>query len=334
MDAESPRSTRRREVTTAAFIVFALTGAGLAWSDSPAASQPRAPAEAERRAVAYLAREVPRWSRENRCFSCHNNGDGARALFAAKAGFRVAPESLSDTIAWLSRPGSWETNRGDPAFSDKRLARLQFTLALAAAIDAKAIADRTAIVIAARLVAKDQAADGSWPIDEAALVGSPATYGRPLATALARRALASADASQFAAAIAKANRWLRAQPVRNVAEASAVLIGMDPEDPGDDALRARCHDLLRRAQSENGGWGPFVNAPSEPFDTALAMIALDRGPNRAEAAPMLARGRAYLIAAQSDDGSWPETTRPSGGESYAQRISTTGWVAMALLALE
>ncbi len=32
----------------------------------------------EARAVAFLAREVPRWSRENHCYSCHNNGDAAR----------------------------------------------------------------------------------------------------------------------------------------------------------------------------------------------------------------------------------------------------------------
>ena len=34
------------------------------------------------------------------------------------------------------------------------------------------------------------------------------------------------------------------------------------------------------------------------------------------------RGRAYLLAQQSDDGSWAETTRPTGQESYSQRIST------------
>ena len=37
----------------------------------------------EERALAYLAREVPAWSRENHCFSCHNNWDGARARHQA-----------------------------------------------------------------------------------------------------------------------------------------------------------------------------------------------------------------------------------------------------------
>jgi len=34
---------------------------------------------------------------------------------------------------------------------------------------------------------------------------------------------------------------------------------------------------------------------------------------------------------QESDGGWPETTRPSGSQSYAERISTTGWVVYALL---
>ena len=36
---------------------------------------------------------------------------------------------------------------------------------------------------------------------------------------------------------------------------------------------------------------------------------------------------------QEADGSWPETTRPPGADSYAQRISTTGWALLALLSI-
>jgi hypothetical protein len=47
---------------------------------------------------------------------------------------------------------------------------------------------------------------------------------------------------------------------------------------------------------------------------------------------MIACGRECLIAQRQPDGGWIETTRPPGGESYAQRIPTTGWVTPALLA--
>ena len=34
--------------------------------------------EAAKRALQFLSREVPSWSIENKCYSCHNNGDAAR----------------------------------------------------------------------------------------------------------------------------------------------------------------------------------------------------------------------------------------------------------------
>jgi hypothetical protein len=70
----------------------------------------------EQRAVDYLVQEVPRWSRENHCFSCHNNGDAARALFAARqAGYQVPDGALADTTAWLLEPDRWDEVHGNPA---------------------------------------------------------------------------------------------------------------------------------------------------------------------------------------------------------------------------
>lgn len=294
-----------------------------------------APADAERRALVFLAAEVPRWPKENRCFSCHNNGDAARALLAAvKAGRAVPAEALASTLEFLGHPERWNKNGVDAAFSDKDLARLQFAHALAAAVDAGALADRAALGRAADFVAADQADDGSWKIDPTALIGSPATYGPPLATAAARKVLATAGAERFAGAISRADRWLRARPVQNTLDAAAVLLGLDPARDDDSRSCRAGFDLLRRGQVDEGGWGPFVGAPPEVFDTAIAVLALSRWPDRGQARPLIDRGRAYLAATQDDDGGWPPTTRPSNGDSYAQRISTTGWAALALLATD
>src|SRR5437764_2849175 len=132
------------------------------------------PATPEARALGFLAREVPRWARENRCYSCHNNGDAARALYAAvRVGRTVPPAALADTTRWLERPEGWDHNGGDGAFSDRKLARLQFAAALAAAVDAGLAKDRKALRRAAELVAAHQAKDGSWK------VGAPGTLGSP-----------------------------------------------------------------------------------------------------------------------------------------------------------
>ncbi|WP_422925605.1 hypothetical protein [Singulisphaera sp. PoT] len=289
------------------------------------------------KAVKYLAEEVPRWSRENHCFSCHNNGDAARALFEARRrGFAVPDPALADTLMFLSHPDRWDKNGVDAAFSDKRLARLQFSVALSSGIDTAVIADRSLLEVATRQLIKDQAADGSWPIDDEALIGSPATYGKPLATALAIRVLTASDRQRFAEPIRRASQWLRTRPIRNVLDACAALT-LDDIAPGsrlDPKLRDASLELLRRAQCDNGGWGPFTNSSPEVFDTALVLITLAKRQDQASWKPLLERGRAYLISQQAEDGSWPETTRPSGSESYAQRLSTTGWATLALILTE
>ncbi len=288
---------------------------------------------AERKAVGYLAAEVPRWSRENHCYSCHNNGDAARALFSARAaGIAFDASATADTLAWLSRPEDWEKNGADGPISDKRLARIEFALALSAAVETGSSNGRDALRVAAARLADDQAADGSWPIEDEA-IGSPATYGRKLATALAARVLQQADPGRYEARVARARSWVRIGRIAGVLDAAAVLL-LEPDggriEPSEPARRAV--EFLCSSQSASGGWGAYPQTPTEPFDTALALLALATVRGRPELAAALARGRAALVAMQRVDGSWHETTRPAGGESYAQRLSTTGWATLALVA--
>ena len=92
----------------------------------------------------------------------------------------------------------------------------------------------------------------------------------------------------------------------------------------------------------SGGWGAYLASVVEPFDTALVVLALQPLLGQSELAvpaidaglltEMVAGGRAFLLEAQLGDGSWVETTRPAGQQSYAQYISTTAWATLALLA--
>jgi hypothetical protein len=290
----------------------------------------------EGKALAYLATEVPRWSSEHHCFSCHNNGDAARALYAAiRLGRAVPLKATLDTDRWLARPEGWDKNGGDGPFSDKALARIQFTSALASAIDSGRVDDRAPLLRASAALADDQAEDGSWKGVEQDQVGSPATYGQPLATWVARETLRLADASKHRPRIERADAWLRRLPIESVMDASTVLLARGFDDSAEGlARRDKALDLLKRGQSREGGWGPFVRSPTENFDTALALLALDRHRDRPGVTAMIEKGRAYLIETQHEDGSWTETTRPTGNESYAQRLSTTGWATLALLTVK
>ncbi len=289
--------------------------------------------DAEQRAVAFLAREVPAWSRANGCFSCHNNGDAARALFTAKrSGFVVPRRSLADTTAWVSRPPRWDHNKGDPGFSDPRLANLQFASSLLAAIEAGIFSDRAALHPAALKVAADQGPDGAWRIEAQDALGSPATYGTALATFSAWRVLTEADALETKIAASRAADWLRRAPMSNGPAVAAVL-WFSVLDPSAMSVsrRTTAFALLRRTQTTDGGWGPYADSPAEVFDTALALLALAELPRDAEVGAMIQRGRAFILTHQRADGGWTGTTRPAGGESYAQTMSTTGWATLALL---
>jgi len=273
----------------------------------------------EQRAVSYLVQEVPAWQQQNHCFSCHNNGDGARALYQAhRRRFAVSGPTLTATTEWLSHPDRWDSLPGDAAFSDKRLARIQFAVALAEAYAPGLVGDPQPLREAAQSLVGIQHADGYWPLDGGDSLGSPVTYGIPLATALATRTLGVAGTSGDA--VPRAKRWLHSLRLSTTLDAAAVLLALGTERP--DALQ-----FLLQAQGSSGAWGPYPRSPAEPFDTAIAVLALtslDR--------PAIDRARQYLLRTQRPDGSWPETTRPSGAQSYAQRISTSAWATQALLA--
>jgi hypothetical protein len=314
----------------------ALAGIALAALALSATSRGEGPATAppEERAIAFLSREVPRWSRENRCFSCHNNGDAARALYeAVSRGFALEDGVLAETTRWLREPDGWDRNGGDGPFSDKRLARVQFAAALTAAHRAGRVKDRQPLLRAGDRLVRDQGADGSWPLEGEDEPGSPATYGRLLATSLARESLRAADTDRFRGAIEKAGAWIFRHEVASVVDASVMLMAT-AADTSDRArlLREKCFDLIRRVQSDDGGWGPFAKSPPEVFDTALAVLALAKSRDEPRCRPLIVRGRSFLAAQQQPDGGWIETTRPRGAESYAQRISTSGWATLALLA--
>jgi hypothetical protein len=262
-------------------------------------------------ALRYLEQEVPRWRSENGCYSCHNNGDGARALLSARAlGIRVDDKAVRDSIEWLQAPGTWEP---------KALARVQFSAALVAALDTDLLDDKQPLLEAARLLAGDQSSDGSWNVEAEGTLGSATTYGPYLATYLARASLVAAGADRFAGPIDKATRWLQAQTPRNPLDAAAHFLA---------TRNPASLEMLLRSQAASGAW------LNEPFDTAVAILAMAAVRDRPEVTDRIARARAWLLRTQLSKGGWPGTTRPAGGNSYAQHLSTSAWAAIALAVTE
>jgi hypothetical protein len=302
------------------------------------AAQPAATPEA--RAVAYLTKQLAGWKSKQGCASCHHNGEAARALLMAAHRGHDVGGVLADTRAFLQSPAGWAANKshGD----DEGLMRLQFAAALAAAGE-KDLNPAAPLVEAAKIILADQMPDGSWVPDAGDPPSSPLTWGTAVATWIARTTLIASGREPDDFAVAQTDRWLRTVEVATVPDAAGVVLGLGvTSDVMADKQRATYLNLLRFAQRDSGGWGPVPNAESATvFDTALVLLALQQ----LETDPRLARstyrveelreaiskGRAYLVAGQSADGSWPETMRGGAVSSEAQRLATTAWALTALL---
>lgn len=284
------------------------------------------------RGVAFLRASLEKW----------RSGDAIRALLEAGARGYDVGSSLDATLNFLKTPAAWDQDKTPSGRDDKRLARVQLASALAVA-ERHGKAASTDLEAAAKLLVADQAADGSWTLDQSQGLGSPATYGPILTTWSARTSLIASGMQPDNFTIVQADRWLRGLTVENVFDASSMLLALDlTGDVMADGLRRTALGIVRTGQAENGGWGPDATTPPQVFDTALAVLALSalnvepriaRSTYRPEELlEAIAKGKAFIESQQRPDGSWPETTRPAGQESYAQRISTTGWALLALLA--
>lgn len=303
------------------------------------AAESQAPATPEARAIAFLAKDLPKWRSVNGCASCHNHGDGARALaLAAARGHDVGP-ALADALAFLQEPSRWSANKGHAA--DEALARLQFAAALAAAGE-RDLRPAEPLIAAGKTLLADQQPDGSWTPIAADAPGTPLTWGTAVATWMARSTLIASGREPDDFAVAQTDRWLRIVEPATVTDAAGVILGLGvTSDVMADKQRAQALNLIRFAQRDTGGWGHEPNAATATaFDTALVLLALQQ----LESDPRLARstyrveelgaaidkGRAFLVGLQQPDGSWPETTR-TGRPSGAQRVSTTAWALQALV---
>ena len=233
--------------------------------------------------------------------------------------------ALADTTRWLLHPGNWDNNRGDPGFSDKKLARIQFAAALAQAVDTGA--------------ARPARADRSRTIADSLPGGGRILAGRRRRRRLARHVwhvarhlhgaqhAATGGCGRVRESDPKTDQWFMAASPQSLLDAAASILAL----PGSRPVTKRSLDFILPAQTSDGGWGPHALAPPEPFDTAVVLLALRAlDEPRVTRAP-IARGRAFLIARQQAAGGWPETTRPPGSQSYAQHISTSGWATLALI---
>jgi hypothetical protein len=82
---------------------------------------------------------------------------------------------------------------------------------------------------------------------------------------------------------------------------------------------ARMLEELLGRQNANGGWAWQRGGESDAFATGQALYALGLSGVSANTAAV-GRGRDYLVASQTDDGSWPDASRAISSAANPARL--------------
>lgn len=293
--------------------------------------------EAATNATQYLEKEALSWQPDNACFSCHNNGDATRVLLEISETTRQFKDSRwNESLEWLDTPEKWKKASPTEVALSPALAIIQFGNAMLAAQQIGLLpVNDSRFRSAAILTIESQHADGYWEIEPPGHLGSPGTYGNPLGTAMALRILKNSKVSKAGTAIQKSMEWITKMSLKSTIDLAAGIQILKNSDTSERlALVAQWRATLIQQQNDNGSWGPYASRFGEAFDTAVALLTLTPFlPSHPDYRRPLELGRSFLANTQEPSGGWTETTRPAGGTSYAQHISTSAWALSALTAV-
>jgi Squalene-hopene cyclase N-terminal domain len=245
---------------------------------------------------------------------------------------------LADLTKWLTEAGEGRTGVPRPAALPKALnsKAVYYALGLNSVPDLTS-SQRDALKLLLRTVTSDQTDNGSWaswPETRPPFFGNSDESMTALATLALLPEAANEDGSAKTA-VDKSVRWLERT--------------RSDDDPQSVAMRLVLYAQLRRPRPEwlplvrriqkrqrrDGGWSQTVDGPSDAWATGQALYALSHA-GTASDKRALARGRAFLVNTQREDGSWPMTSRPQkpGGKGADNLVPITGggsaWAVLGL----
>ena len=187
-------------------------------------------------------------------------------------------------------------------------------------------------------VKSDQLENGSWsgwPDSLAPILGG-SHESMTLLAALALLPAAAAGDDSARSARDQAVRWLAETKSDDDPQSVALRLVLW-QRLGRDALEIQpLLERIKLRQNADGGWSQAQDMASDGWATGQALYALaSAGIQATDTA--IARGQAFLVSTQRDDGSWPMTSRPkvSGGAGSSSLIPITGagsaWAVLGLV---
>lgn len=334
-------------MTTAQVLVILI---GLEGGAAPEPAAISTPDEARVRqaienSVVYLQEEGLDWIRDRKCASCHHAPMMIWALNdARKRGFAVDQAALDEVTTWTlgdpvkagMLPAPKKPDEAKPAADGEACLNTAYALLAARALPEEAICESRKRM-EAHVVAKQQDS-GSWthPAGRPPMFESQEVTTLMTLLALAPKPGEAESKTSPVASLRKAVDWLRRNPSGETSQARALRLAAgvrSGKEPGE--LKDEIRGILD-CQNPDGGWSQADDLPSDAFATGQALYAL-RLAGLAPGSPDIRRAQGFLVATQTDDGSWPMASRPiKPGGGPAKDLSPitfagTAWATLGLV---
>lgn len=281
------------------------------------------------RGLDFLKRDALAWNEQHGCASCHHAALMVWAMHEARrGGYGVDEPVLADLTRQTAESGDGKTSLPRPEAAPAALNTKPVWFALGlGAVDRPEAAVSGGMRKLLATVQADQTADGSWT---AWPETRPPMFANSDACATALAVLAvlpAADDDPAARAVRdKGIAWLaRADADDGELQTLVVRLIVWQRMKKPESERSALSRRLVERQNADGGWSQTKQMPSDAWATGQALYALAQATDDLDKAS-LARGRAFLVRTQRDDGSWPMTSRPlkPGGKGSESLIPIAG----------
>jgi hypothetical protein len=316
-----------------------LVVSGIALADEPAVG-PSAVSATIDRGLAFLVKDAQAWRDEHHCVSCHHAGLVLWSLHEAKGrGHAVDEPALAELTKWVAtEAGDGKTSLPRPESAPRALNEKAISLALG--LGADPAPDAVALAGVQRLlttVKADQIENGSWsswPETRQPIFGN-SDERTTLVAMLSLLSAATAGDETAKTARDKGVEWLTATRPEDDPQniALRLVLWQRLGRPSEESLPLV--QRIKERQREDGGWSQTTDMASDAWATGQALYALASAGLKPDDSA-IARGHAFLVKSQRDDGSWAMTSRPvkPGGEGSGNLIPITGagsaWAVMGL----
>lgn len=283
------------------------------------------------------------------CFTCHNQGMAIAALAAAKSrGIAIDEEHFQSqiefTAAFLAKnAGNYREGKGQGGQADTA------GYALWALDQGQWKPDETTTAVAEYLLRYQSDLD-RWKANS----HRPPSENSDFTTSyVALRGLSVYGAPEQRERIelrfAQLRQWLTSDEGRQTRETedrvfrlrSLALLGAEESE-----VQAAAQAILK-TQHDDGGWGQLDEpspggSPSDAYATGTALVALHEAGGLPTNDPAYARGLAWLLKSQLEDGSWKVESRSKPFQAYFESgyphgkdqfisCSAAGWATTALI---